>query len=109
MGFLKDKKYVFVGGALAALFIFWMSFGGDSGAKAAIFVTPEKGTFEINVTTSGELRAKNSTSIRGPEGIREFRIFRVPILRLVPEGTVVEKGDFVAELDRSEITGSLQD
>ncbi|HSH56369.1 MAG TPA: hypothetical protein VK965_00275, partial [Halomonas sp.] len=31
------------------------------------------------------------------------------IQRLVDEGTVVEKGDFVAELDRSEIASSLQD
>lgn len=109
MSFLKDKKYVFVGGGLAILFIFWMVFGRESGEAPAIYVTPEQGTFKVNVITSGELRAKNSTSIRGPEGIREFRIWNVPILELVSEGTVVEKGDFVAELDRSEISSKLQD
>ena len=33
----------------------------------------------------------------------------MPIQRLVPEGSIVKKGDFVAELDRSEIMGKLQD
>jgi len=109
MDLLKDKKYLFVGGGVALLLIFWLAFGSESSEAPAIYVTPERGVFEVNVSTTGELQAKNSTSIRGPEGIREFRIYSVPIQRLIPEGTVVEKGDFVAELDRSEITTNLQD
>ncbi|MFH5884239.1 efflux RND transporter periplasmic adaptor subunit [Halalkalibaculum sp. DA3122] len=109
MNFLKDKKYIYWGGGLALLFIFWMALGSESSEAPAIYASPNQGTFEVKVTTSGELRAKNSTSIRGPEGIREFRIYNVPIQRLVPEGTVVEKGDFVAELDRSEISSNYQD
>ncbi|MDR8391990.1 efflux RND transporter periplasmic adaptor subunit [Aliifodinibius sp. S!AR15-10] len=109
MNFLQDKKYLYLGGGLALLFIFWMALGTESSDAPVIYTTAKKGTFEVTVTTSGELRAKNSTSIRGPEGIREFRIYNVPIQRLVPEGTVVEKGDFVAELDRSEISSNYQD
>lgn len=109
MNLFKEKKYLFWGGAFALLVIFWLAFGSESEETANLFTTPEKGVFKVEVSTTGELRAKNSTSIRGPEGIREFRIFRVPIQRLVPEGTIVEKGDFVAELDRSEISSSLQD
>jgi len=109
MNLLKEKKYLFWGGAFALLVIFWLAFGSESEETSNLFTAPEKGVFKVEVSTTGELRAKNSTSIRGPEGIREFRIFRVPIQRLVPEGTIVEKGDFVAELDRSEISSSLQD
>lgn len=109
MNFLKDKKYIYWGGGIALLFIFWMALGSESSEAPAVFASPKQGTFEVQVTTSGELRAKNSTSIRGPEGIREFRIYNVPIQRLVPEGTVVQKGDFVAELDRSEISSNYQD
>ena len=109
MDLLKEKKYLFWGGAFALVVIFWLAFGSESEETSNLFTTPEKGVFKVEVSTTGELRAKNSTSIRGPEGIREFRIFRVPIQRLVPEGTIVEKGDFVAELDRSEISSSLQD
>ena len=109
MSFLKRKKYVIVAGAIVLLFVFWLTLGGNSEQTAAIFTSAERGTFKVNVTTTGELRAKSSTSIRGPEGIREFRIYNITIQRLVDEGTVVEKGDFVAELDRSEIATSLQD
>lgn len=109
MNFFKKRKNLLWTGAITLVFIFWFTFGGDSKESAVIYTSPERGTFNVEVTTTGELRAKNSTSIRGPEGIREFRIFNVPIQRLIPEGTVVEKGDFVAELDRSEISTSLQD
>lgn len=109
MNAFSDKKYLIGGGAVALLLIFWVAFGSESSESPALYTTPQKGLFEVDVTTTGELRAKNSTSIRGPEGIREFRIWNVPIQRLVPEGTVVKKGDFVAELDRSEISGSLKD
>ncbi len=109
MNFLKKKKYIYWGVGFLLVFVFWFAFGSESNEAPIIYASPQQGTFKIDVTTTGELRAKNSTSIRGPEGIREFRIFNVPIQRLIPEGTVVEKGDFVAELDRSEITSSLQD
>lgn len=109
MNAFSDKKYLIGGGAVALLLIFWFAFGSESSEAPALYAAPQKGLFEVEVTTTGELRAKNSTSIRGPEGIREFRIWNVPIQRLVPEGTVVKKGDFVAELDRSEISGSLKD
>lgn len=109
MDFLKEKKYLAWGGGFALLIIFWLALGSESSERSDIYSSPKKGTFRVEISTTGELRAKNSTSIRGPEGIREFRIYRVPIQRLVPEGTVVQKGDFVAQLDRSEITSTLQD
>ncbi|HKK44192.1 MAG TPA: efflux RND transporter periplasmic adaptor subunit [Balneolaceae bacterium] len=109
MNFLQNKKYLYWAGGFVILIVFWLAFGSDSSESTAIYTTPETGTFSVNVTTTGELRAKSSTSIRGPEGIRDFRIFNVPIQRLIPEGTVVKKGDFVAQLDRSEISSSLQD
>jgi multidrug efflux pump subunit AcrA (membrane-fusion protein) len=109
MNFLKEKKYIYWGVGFLILIVFWLAFGSETNETPQLYASPQKGTFKVDVTTTGELRAKNSTSIRGPEGIREFRIFNVPIQRLVPEGTVVQKGDFVAELDRSEISSSLQD
>ena len=74
-----------------------------------LFVTPTRGQFEVAVTATGELQAKNSVKIYGPSGARAARIFEMKLLRLVPEGTVVEKGDFVAEIDKSELTGKVQD
>jgi multidrug resistance efflux pump len=67
------------------------------------------GYFEVTITSSGEFQAQNSTSITAPENMRQFRINNVPILNLIPEGTVVQKGEFVAELDRSSLSNTLQD
>lgn len=104
-----NKKYIFLGGLVVLMLATWLAFGTESSEEAAIYVQPKTGFFEVTITSSGELQAQNSTSITAPENMRQFRISNVPILRLVPEGTVVEKGDFVAELDRSSVLNTLQD
>jgi len=81
--------------------------GGEQ--TLALMVQPERGPFRVAVTTTGELQAKNSVEITGPREARRARLFNISITRLIPEGTVVERGDFVAELDRSELTSRLQD
>jgi len=104
------NKKLFIGGGIAAvLLFFWLALGTESSESTALMVTPQKGPFQVEVTTTGELRAQNSTRIMGPQGAREIRVYNIKIQKLVPEGTIVEKGDFVAELDRSEIMGKMQD
>lgn len=97
------------GGLVALMMVTWLVFGSDSAEAPVLYASPSQGTFNVKITTTGELRAQNSINVRGPEGMREFRIFNVTIQRLVPEGTVVQKGDFVAELDRSQVATALQD
>ncbi len=96
-------------GLIATVIFLWLIIGGDSEERVELLTSPVKGEFVVDVTTTGELRAKNSTEIKGPQGAREFRVNNIRIQRLIPEGTIVKKGDFVAELDRSEIMGKLQD
>ena len=96
-------------GLIATVIFLWFIIGGDSEERVELLTSPAKGEFVVDVTTTGELRAKNSTEIKGPQGAREFRVNNIRIQRLIPEGTIVKKGDFVAELDRSEIMGKLQD
>lgn len=79
---------------------------GEQGTQEeTIDVTTEvvRGNLQIEVTTTGELQAKNSVQIMGPDGMRNARIWQAKLEEIVPEGTVVQKGDFVASLDRSEI------
>ena len=78
---------------------------------ALLFSEARKGKFEILVTTTGELQAENSTDIEGPEGLggRRMRFRDITIMDLVPEGTVVQKGDYVASLDRADADNSLKD
>lgn len=82
--------------------------GGDD-PSIDLLVRPQHGPFQVSVTATGELEAKNSVKIYGPASARQARIYQIKIQRLVPEGTVVLKGDFVAELDRSELASRLSD
>lgn len=104
-----SKKYIITGTLVALVLVTWFAFGSESSERPNIFVSPEVGEFNVTVTTTGELRAKNSTQIKGPEGMRDIRVYSVNIQKLIPEGTVVQKGDFVAELDRSEVMSKFQD
>lgn len=103
------KRYLIPAIIIGISLVAWFVFGGESTEDVELTTSPKKGEFVVDVTTTGELRAKNSVEIRGPQGVREIRLFNLKIQRLIPEGTIVKEGDFVAELDRSEITGRLQD
>lgn len=104
-----QKKLLIPAVIVVVVIASWYLTTGESSETTELFTTPEVGEFVVDVTTTGELRAKNSTEIKGPQGVRDFRVNNIRIQRLVPEGTIVKEGDFVAELDRSEIMGKLQD
>ncbi len=65
--------------------------------------------FVIQVTATGELAAKKSVKIRAPQGMRAAGIYETTLSDLVPEGNVVEAGDYVASLDRTELAGKMSD
>jgi len=67
--------------------------------------------FEIIVSTTGELQAENSLDIKGPEGLqsRNIRFGGIKIQDLIPEGTVVREGDYIATLDRSDADNSFKE
>lgn len=88
--------------------IWWYrSSATDIGNEVAI--QPKRGTFQVVVTVTGELQAKNSIDIDGPEGARAEGIWQMKIARLIPEGTVVKSGDWVADIDKSEVASKLRD
>jgi hypothetical protein len=83
----------------------------DSDKTIQLSTKVQKGNFEVMVAVTGELRARTSTEIQGPSELRSqnLRIRSVKIQNLIPEGTVVDSGDWVATLDRSEADNSLKD
>ena len=94
---------------IAALVVYSMLSGKD---KAVVLETEvQYGQFEIAVMITGELQAIRETEIKAPSSLRSrnLRIHRVKIQDLIPEGTVVDSGDWVATLDRSEADNSLKD
>jgi HlyD family secretion protein len=78
---------------------------------ANLYAESKRGQFDIIVTTTGELQAENSTDIRGPEftQARNVRVMDIKIQDLVPEGTEVKTGDFIATLDRTSFDNTLKD
>jgi HlyD family secretion protein len=76
-----------------------------------LFAEAIKGDFEIAITTSGELIAENSIDIKAPEIAqgRDIHSANIKITDLVPEGTEVKEGDYIATLDRTEFDNSLKD
>ena len=76
-----------------------------------IMVEVERGTFVIDVTTTGELEARSSEDIQGPNpnALRNARIHRYMIEDIVPDGTVVDSGQWVATLDRSDLQNKITD
>ena len=93
---------------IALLLVYNLFFSEDNKSQSEIVVSPKKGDFQIDITTSGELEAKSSVKVMGPNGLRSARIWQVKIDDLVSEGTVVEKGDYIAQLDRSELMEKIQ-
>ena len=78
---------------------------------ANLYVESKRGQFEIVVTTTGELQAENSVDIKGPDfsQARGIRIMDIRIQDLVPEGTEVKVGDYIATLDKTSFENTLRD
>jgi len=93
---------------LAVVLYFWL---GDQGTEetADLLTNVKKTDLKIDVTVSGELQARNSVNIMGPTGLRNARIYQVKIDDIIPEGTVVKKGDYVARLDNSELGNKIRE
>lgn len=100
---------IIIGAVLAAAIIYSIASGGEK--ERILEAKVEKGDFEILVTVTGELQAERSTEINAPMQLRSrrLRIRDVKIQDLVTEGTVVDSGDYVATLDRSEADNTLKD
>ena len=107
--FVKKHWIKIVGAALVLVVVAGLIAQGQDEEAPDLFVRPQQGPFKVSVTATGELQAKNSVKIHGPGGAMRMNIYQVKIQKLVPEGTVVSKGQFVADLDRSELASRLSD
>lgn len=106
------KKKIFIAGGIGILFVIllYVVFSNKNiGEGSDIVVAAKKGNFKVEITTSGELKALRSMQVMGPSRAREFRVNQLKVERIVDEGTVVKKGDFIASLDKSELFGRVSD
>ncbi|MEM9919864.1 MAG: efflux RND transporter periplasmic adaptor subunit [Bacteroidota bacterium] len=89
-------------------YAFWPG-SSSSTLEKVLTVKVRKGEFVIKVSATGELKAKRSEKIRGPQGMRSARIYQTTISDMVSEGTLVKKGDYVATLDKTELDTKMKE
>jgi hypothetical protein len=106
---MKQKKVILsIAGIIVLAIVAYFIFSRNK-ESTQISVSVKKGSFPIEVTTTGELIAKSSEKIYGPQGLRQMQIWQVKIQDIIPDGTVVDSGQYVATLDRTEISNKIKD
>ena len=105
------KRLVYIGLPVVVLIIaaLWYFTRTKESTGEKIIAPVQTGRFEINVTTTGELEAKSSEKIYGPSGLRTLRIWNVEIEDIIPDGSLVDSGQYVATLNRTEISNNIKD
>jgi len=106
---MNKKKWILISLGVLIVLALWYFLRSEPVLVETIKVPVERGDFVVSVYTSGELEAKNSENIQGPSGLRTVNLWNVQIAELIPEGTLVAEGDWVATLDRTEISNRLKD
>ncbi len=106
---MNQRKFIYLaaGLILVALVTYFITSKSDKGKQITVKV--KQGIFPIEVTTTGELMAKSSEMIYGPAALRQVQIWQVKIQDIIPDGTVVDSGQYVATLDRTEISNKIKD
>ena len=99
------KKYLLplLGVIAVGLAVWYFTQPAEDEATVQLTVPVKQGEFLMNVIATGELQAKRSEKIKGPSGMRSNQIYQTSITDMVPEGTIVKEGDYVAKLDKTEL------
>lgn len=109
---MSKRKIIGASAAALALIAIYFLFGSKGSKNDSLVVVPvEKGEFVISVTTTGELEAKNSLKIYGPNTskLRVAGIWQLKIEDIIPDGTIVDSGAYVARLDASELGNKINE
>jgi RND family efflux transporter MFP subunit len=107
-GKLNRKHLLF---ALPILVIGYFLLSGKRDDNTVLLATVVQGDFNIRVQTTGEIKAKTQTDIEAPGNeMQQAGLWNgIKIQELIPEGTRVKAGDFVATLDKTPLMTKLQE
>jgi multidrug efflux pump subunit AcrA (membrane-fusion protein) len=122
------KRTLIITGIVAAVFVIGLIVFNklvSKKNKVSTYVEVSKGLFEVTVSNSGTLLAEKSLDIKGPEIARtsdqggggdrggdrggRLRAADFKIQDIIPEGTIVKEGDYIAQLDRTSYDNTLKD
>ncbi|RKY87192.1 hypothetical protein DRQ09_04845 [candidate division KSB1 bacterium] len=102
--FFRTTKKRYLLGIFIVIFVFTVYWVSGSGVPDIASTEVKYGEFITDIRTTGELQAHKNTVITVP---REFRR-SLQIIKLVEEGSIVKKGDFLVQFDTGEFEKQLE-
>lgn len=108
----KKNKYLLAGGGILIVIVVAASFYFTfSGVKTEKYYEVKKGKFEALLSCKGEINGLVATEIRAPKilGDRDLRLWQMKILDLTQDGKNVKKGEFVIQLDASQVMSGMRE
>jgi multidrug efflux pump subunit AcrA (membrane-fusion protein) len=106
---MTKKRLIYAAVAVVLLVIVYSFYNKSGDENVALTAKVVKGEFVNEVFISGEAQSTSSKMINGPRNASKFGIYNLKIEDLIPEGTVVKKGDYIGKLDVSEVNNKILD
>jgi multidrug efflux pump subunit AcrA (membrane-fusion protein) len=105
---LKNKKILWI--TAAVIVVMAIALLGKKTLTGPKVYTVKKSQFEVSISVKGEIQGKNAVLISFPDKLkhRDLRIREFEIKDLIEEGTLVNKGEWVATLDINNINQQIQ-
>ncbi|MCL6103408.1 MAG: HlyD family efflux transporter periplasmic adaptor subunit [Bacteroidetes bacterium] len=99
----KSKKIIFLSVGIFVLLVIAILIFRIKPATGIYKIKREN--FEAIITSKGEIQSEKAVLITVPDiiGDRKLEIWDTQIKDLIPEGSIVKKGDYVAQLDQGRI------
>ncbi|MCB0473062.1 MAG: RND transporter [Flavobacteriaceae bacterium] len=105
----RKKIFIVSASVLFLILLYFFFIRSDENENVAITTKVKKGVFLNEVIISGEAQSTSSKKINGPSNAARFGIYQLKIQSLVPEGTIVKKGDYVGQIDPSSVNNQIID
>jgi len=106
---MTKKRLLLIGIPVLLIILGYALLGTGTDEEISITSEVVKGDFINEVVISGEAQSTSLKKINGPSNLRKFRLNNIKIQDLIPEGTLVKKGDYVGRLDPSAVNEQIID
>ena len=108
---LKKNQIIIAGIILILIVVTAFMVSSLSPEKSEKFYEVKKEKFEAVLNCKGEINGLNATLIRAPKilGDRDLRLWSMKILNLTQDGKNVKKGDFIIQLDASQVMSGMRE
>jgi HlyD family secretion protein len=106
-GFASSKTIFSLAGACALSLVWWLNLDEETDALevSPLLEEAKVGLFKLEITEPGEVESAENIEIKSE--VRSRGSSSVNILKIVPEGTIVKKGDFLVKLDDASLQKDL--